>query len=332
MTSFPLGDMPLPASPWLFIPLLLLIFWLHLVAMWLMVGSLIIGVVDLIKNKAGEWKESKAIRYLPIIMAIVINLGVPPLLFLQVVYSPFFFSSSVILAVPWLSIFFLLMFAYGLIYAARYAAKKSWHAITFLTASAISVLVISFIFSNNVSLMIKPEFWGDLYSYKQNGLNLYPNLPEVISRWMWVLSPIFAAGAAMLGQSKKWFIPSALISIGALISYKSFFTPEVTAHSLVEISLIADFVLAGILLVLSFLKFENKIAQIIIFIWIALKGLAVVFLRHGIRAASLDPTYPLSDLPVQVQPFLVTIFIAALLVGGSVVAWMYINGRKELKI
>jgi len=332
MNNFPLGDMPLPAPFWLFTTLLLLIFFLHLISMWFLIGSLILGVIEIAKNKI-NWKESKSIRYLPIIMALVMNLGVPPLLFLQVLYPPFFFSSSIIIAVPWLIVFLLLMTSYGLIYAARYGAKENWQAITFLVLSAIVAIAISFFFSNNMSLMIKPEYWQDLYSYKQNGLNLYPNLPEVVSRWLWVLSAALIAGAALLNRSKFWAIPSALISVGALISYKTFLKPEVLNSPLVQIGSGVDIALAVLLIVLIFIPIQNeKLQRGLLFGWVALKGIAVVTIRHGIRIASLDPIYQLDKLPMHLQPYLLSIFLISVVIGVVVLAWLHIKGRKGLSI
>ncbi|MDX1921128.1 MAG: hypothetical protein SFU25_10385 [Candidatus Caenarcaniphilales bacterium] len=332
MNNFPLGDIGLPAPPWLFIGLLLLIFFLHLISMWLLLGSLIVGLVEIAKTKV-NWEQALSLRYLPIIMALVINLGVPPLLFLQVLYPPFFFSSSIIIAAPWFTVFLLVMASYGFIYAARYGAKKKWQAILFLSISALTALWVSFTFSNNMSLMIKPAFWQELYSYKQNGLNLYPNLPEVISRWAWVLSPLFVAGATLLKRSKYWSIATAIIGAVALLAYRSFLPPEVLNHSLVNIGTIVDFTLLGVLLVMVFVPLKNQeFSKPIFFSWLALKGLTVVAIRHGIRAASLDPIYPLAKLPIEFQPYVLTIFLVALVIGVIALGWMFVKGSKELDI
>jgi hypothetical protein len=332
MTNFALGDMPIPGPPWLFLTFLFLIFWLHVIAIWLLIGSLIVGIIGLLKDKV-DWQKSKTLSYLPIVMALAINLGVPPLLFLQVLYAPFFFSSAVLIAVPWLSIFFLLLLGYGMIYAARYGAKKHWQAIAYLGVSLISVLLISFIFSNNMTLMIKPSYWQQMYSYKQNGLHLYPNLPELVSRWIWVLAPIFIAGATLLKRSKKWGIATAIISILALLAYRNFLSPQVLGNSLVNIGSIADFALAGVLLILSLVPIKNeKLTSALFWSWLSLKSAAVVTLRHGVRTANLDPVYDLAKLPMQAQPVLIGIFCLILTVGLFAVIWMYIKGRKELSI
>ena len=319
------------APPWLFLILLFVIFWLHLMSVWLLLGTTILGVLDLIKEKA-NWKTNKAISYLPIIFALTINLGVPPLLFLQILYAPFFFSSSILIATLWISVFFLLMFAYGMIYAARYGAQKAGQAITYLSLAGITILIISFIYSNNMSLMIKPEYWQGLYSVKQNGFNLYPNLPEVISRWIWVLSACLVMGAALLQKSIRiWALIGAVLSITGLIIYKSFWTPDIVSSALVHTALIADLALAGILAVVDFIPVKNaKIQAYIVYAWVGLKAMAVVALRHGIREASLNPVYKLSDIPITLQPVLIVLFVTATLIAFGIMIWMYIRGRKGL--
>lgn len=333
MQTFTLGDMPMGAPPWLFLILLFFIFWLHLMSVWLLLGTAVLGVVNLIKDK-NNWQSNKALSSLPIIFAITINLGVPPLLFLQILYAPFFFSSSILIAALWLGVFFLLMLSYGMIYAARYGAKKSSHALLFLSVAAFTILIISFIYSNNMSLMIKPEYWQKLYSIKQNGFNFYPNLPEVIARWIWVLSPSFVMGAALIKKPiRLWALIGAIMSIVGLIIYKSFWTADIANNALVHGALIADLALAGILAVLAFIPVKNaNIQSYIIYAWIGFKAAAVVALRHGIREGSLNPVYQLSQIPVSPQPFLIGLFIIFTIVAFIIMGWMFIRGRKGLTI
>ncbi len=334
MNAFSIGDMPLAGPPWLYLILLFAIFWLHLMSMWFLIGTLITGIAALTTNKSGDWKTSEALRFLPIIMALVINLGVPPLLFLQVLYAPFFFSSSILIAVPWMSVFFLLLLGYGTIYAARYGAQKPWQAIALLGISTIAVITISFIYSNNMTLMIKPELWQKMYSYKQSGLHLYPNHLEVASRWIWVISPCLMAGAFLIKQPIRiWAIASAILSIGGLIAYKSFWTPEIAAYPVVKVALVADFALAGLLAVIAFLPTKDGLLEkILLGSWIALKGASVVALRHGIRSALLDPIYQLDKLPITLQPIAIALFLLVTVIGAGTVIWLYTNGRKGLTV
>ena len=66
-------------------------------------------------------------KKLPVMIALGINMGVPPLLFLQVVYGNLFYSSSVLMAVYWILIIPLLILAYygTYIHIFRYG-KSPW--------------------------------------------------------------------------------------------------------------------------------------------------------------------------------------------------------------
>ena len=59
------------------------------------------------------------IHRLPMVMAFVINLGIPPLLFSQVLYGRAFYTSSVLIGAYWIAVILLLMASYyGLYFAA----------------------------------------------------------------------------------------------------------------------------------------------------------------------------------------------------------------------
>ena len=53
---------------------------------------------------------------LPIVMTYVINLGVPPLLFAQVLYGRAIYTSSVLIGAWWIAVIPLLMLCYWLLY------------------------------------------------------------------------------------------------------------------------------------------------------------------------------------------------------------------------
>ncbi|MDX1917754.1 MAG: hypothetical protein SFT81_01240 [Candidatus Caenarcaniphilales bacterium] len=335
--DFPLGDIPIPAPPWLFLTVLLAIFFLHATAMWMTVGGLIIGVTQLIRERV-YWQKEKVLRYMPILMAIAINLGVPPLLMLQVLYAPFFFTSSVLIAGPWLGVFFLLNLTYGMVYAARYGAKERWQAITFLIVSTISALLISFFFTNNISLMISPQLWEAMYSSTRNGFQLNPELFSVTMRWIWVLSPAFIAGSFLLKDSKLWGVLSGLMALVGLYFYRQTISAEILSYPLVDLTTWLSNIFAVMVIAFAIMplpKLEEHIQRLIqLFLTLGMGG-SIVALRHGIRCAALDPIYPLSrleELNMQPQPVLIAIFVIAILVGLGVVFWMYIRGGKELAI
>ena len=69
------------------------------------------------QGKTGE----ESIGSIPTLIALTVNFGVPPLLFVQVLYGHLFYSSSVMLAVPWILVIPILILAY---YAAYIFVKR----------------------------------------------------------------------------------------------------------------------------------------------------------------------------------------------------------------
>ncbi len=85
--------------------LLLLTFPLHLLAMNAMLGGLAIGIVQHLKGGPTQKKLAHRIAVaLPLVIAFVVNLGVAPLLFIQVLYGQFVYSSSVLMGISWILI------------------------------------------------------------------------------------------------------------------------------------------------------------------------------------------------------------------------------------
>src|SRR5271165_2069635 len=133
MTQFPNVDpIPLPAPIWLFKVLHNLTFALHLTSVELLLGGLLIGLLFALlgrtRHSAEMLQTSGMIAHrLPTLMAFVINLGIPPLLFAQVLYGRALYTSSVLIGAYWISIIAILMLTYWLLYrfSARLDAGKS---------------------------------------------------------------------------------------------------------------------------------------------------------------------------------------------------------------
>lgn len=103
---------------WLWLQLLLtLTTFIHLVAMNLMLGAGIIGLATP-HSSGGEVVALRRDigRTLPITIALTINLGVAPLLFLQVLYGQYFYTSSVLMASLWLGMAVIFLALVGLIF------------------------------------------------------------------------------------------------------------------------------------------------------------------------------------------------------------------------
>ena len=127
-------------------------------------------------------------RRLPIVMTYVINLGIPPLLFAQVLYGPALYTSNVLIGLYWFSIIFLLMACYWYLYGFSdgVAAGKSvwWKGLLAWVLAG----CISRILSTNMALMLKPEVWHDMYSSAALGNHLPPYDPTLMPRWLFMLA------------------------------------------------------------------------------------------------------------------------------------------------
>lgn len=198
MSAFPAVDpIPLPAPVWLFKALHVVTLALHLVSVELLLGGLLVatGLNFFGSGRAGDpaaalrRNASAALaRRLPIVMTYVINLGVPPLLFAQVLYGRALYTSSVLIGVYWIAVIFLLMACYWLLYrfaAGAEAGKAVWWQglLAWLIAGAIAR-----IYSTNMTLMLRPEVWPEMYSASASGIHLPPHGPTLLPRWLFMLA------------------------------------------------------------------------------------------------------------------------------------------------
>ena len=144
-------------------------------------------------------------KRLPVVMTYVINLGVPPLLFVQVLYGQQIYSSSVLIGALWISVIFLLMLAYWLIYRTIHAMENSKAAWPIAALSLLVVMGIGQIYSMNMTLMLRPEVWKDMYWNSPSGVQGVTGDPSVTPRWLFVMAGGPLVGglwAALMGQMR----------------------------------------------------------------------------------------------------------------------------------
>ncbi|MCB2154644.1 hypothetical protein KQI84_07130 [bacterium] len=205
MDAFPAVDpIPLPAPVYLFKLLHLVTLTLHFCAVHLFLGGILVATILAFlggtKGKPAIRTSSGMMSYrLPIVMAYVVNLGIPPLLFAQVLYGRALYTSSVLIGVFWISVIFLVILSYYFAYLAsmRAAAKKHWGI--FALVSLLAALFVAFIYNNNMTLLARPELWVDMYRNSPNGVNLNAADPTVHPRWAYmILTSIAMAGVGMM--------------------------------------------------------------------------------------------------------------------------------------
>ncbi len=165
---------------------------LHFFALQILLGSLVAVIYFSLRAKGSKDSPSAVAalatgRRLPIVMTFVINLGVPPLLFAQVLYGRALYTSSILIGAQWISVIFLLMGCYWLLYriADRTLHGKSahWQALGALILAAL----VGHIYSANMTLMLRPEAWQAMYAKTATGLQFAPHDPTLEPRLMFVL-------------------------------------------------------------------------------------------------------------------------------------------------
>ena len=168
-------------------------------------------------------------------MTYVINFGVPPLLFAQVLYGRAIYTSSVLIGVWWMAVIPLLMFCYWLLYrfiAAIEGGRAAWWigALAWLIAGSIAK-----IYATNMTLMLRPEVWRAMYVASPGGAILPPFDPTLTWRWLFMLT----GGLTFAGLWMAWLagsrrIDSALrdflLSRGGVLAAAATIAQLVAAH------------------------------------------------------------------------------------------------------
>jgi hypothetical protein len=217
MNLYPAVDpIPLPAPVWLLKLLHIVTLALHFVAVEMLLGGLLVAIVlSLFRHSANAHVTARALaKRLTIVMTYVINLGVPPLLFAQVLYGRALYTSSVLIGIYWIALIPTLILVYWLLYkftARLDAGKSAWWVglIAWLLAGSVARML-----STNMTLMLRPEAWRAMYSASGMGAYLPTGDPTLEPRWLMMLAGglliaglwlIYLAGRSTFTAAEKKF-------------------------------------------------------------------------------------------------------------------------------
>lgn len=201
MSLVPAGE-AIP-TPWgWFEALSLLTFSLHLLLVNAVLGG---ACVVLASRFRGLARADDLSGGLPTAMGLAVNLGVPPLLFLQVLYGRFLYPTSVLTAWFWVSVAGLAMAAYFLLYANAWRVKRrAPRSSVALVVACVLLLAVSFIMTNVMTLMIAPQAWTRYFD-NPGGWLLNLSDPTFAPRWLHFLLASVAVGGLV----------AALFNVGA---------------------------------------------------------------------------------------------------------------------
>jgi hypothetical protein len=210
--------LPLPAPLWLLQTLLLVGFFLHVIPMNMTLGGSILSSVLLIKGRRDkgsfDFRAGKGLASaLPVCLSFAITQGIVPLLFLQLLYGPAYYTSSIVMAVPWICLLGLLLVCYYGTYLITYRVLNNYkiadssgiRAGVLMALVAFGLASIGFLFSNNMTLMLTPEKWVQLYRESASGLHLNLGERQLWPRYLHFLLAAIAVGGLTLGTFGLYF-------------------------------------------------------------------------------------------------------------------------------
>ena len=328
---------------WIYFQMLLLFTTpIHFLFMNAMFGSA--GIATYLHFKGGEKEKKLAHRiavFLPLVIAFAVNFGVAPLLFAQVLYGQFLYTSSVLMAVFWLSIIAILIVGYYLAYYYDFSFEKLGNAGKWVILIAFLLfIVIAYFFTNNMLLMTLPEKFSDWFK-NMGGTILASSDKVFLPKYLHDLFGATAIGGlyvALISQLKK-DKDSELAEYGKELGLKVFFWFTIIniLFGLWQLLVIPSNIRTGflggngihsVIFVLALLF----IILALIFAWkknlkmTATFGILTVFfmsfVRDIVRRGYIESYFKPSDLKVvsEYSPFI--FFLIVFVIGIFVAYWM----------
>ena len=327
---------------------------LHFVAVEMLLGGLLLAILfSLFRSSPSSMVAARAIaKRLTVVMTLVINLGVPPLLFAQVLYGRALYTSSVLIGVYWIAIILILMLAYRYLYsfsARLEAGRVAWPVglIAWLLIGSIAKIL-----STNMTLMLRPEAWGKLYAASAAGRFLPTGDPTTTPRWLLMMTGGFAisglwllylAARSTFTAQEKTFLAGVGGKVAALagivylaVGFWAYSVqPEFVKAGLVNNSLYHYFGWAGYLWIASvvLLILLGAVAgysrrSSALFSWLAmliafLVEASLTIFRDAVRDLTLlGKGYDVWDRVVVTNWSVVGLFLALFVASLGVVAWL----------
>jgi hypothetical protein len=356
MDLFPAVDpIPLPAPVWLFKLLHIVTLALHFGAVYFLVGGLACATWWALRARRSECpvlrNASGAVAHrLPVIMAFVVNLGIPPLLFTQVLYGRALYTSSVLIGAWWIAVVPMVIASYYLLYrmAQRVETGRNPGWLGLLTM--VLVLMVGHIYSANMTLMLRPQDWLEMYRTDPTGRFLPQGDPTTFARWAFMMvgglgmggvglawlgmhSKVDPRAAAMLRRAGgRWLalFTVAQMPLGVMVFRAQ---PEAVQAGLLdsviyEGAMAAWGLMSAVLVVLGIAMVLRSAQRS--FLWPGLMGvvmllnvLSIVLVRDGIRDLSLGIAgFDVWDRTVSANWSPIIVFLVLFVSAGAALAWL----------
>ncbi|MDO5567620.1 MAG: hypothetical protein Q4G59_13240, partial [Planctomycetia bacterium] len=192
MTPIDPSTLPGLSAPFWFVQLFKILgFVLHCIPMSLwFVGLPMALFLYMVGRRNARRYAGRLISQMPIIMAIGINFGIVPLLFVQAAYYKAFYTSTILMAVHWFFVLVLVGIAYYAIYGCAASLNQS-RTRRLMICGLVAVFCLtgcSLIFTSQWTFMALPDAWLEVFAKKSvagaaTGLGTWWRDPVVYLRW-----------------------------------------------------------------------------------------------------------------------------------------------------
>jgi len=338
---------------WLWFQLLLTITtFMHLIAMNITLGTGAIAVaLPLTDGESVNDLRRRIGKSLPYSIALTINFGVAPLLFLQVLYGQFLYTSSVLMGGFWLSIIGLLIIAYYATYIFTLKYDALGGGSVFISIAVVILLTVAFLYVNNLSLMQMPESWHEYFVNRDGWLLNFADRALLPRYLHFVASAIAIGGLAIAfyyeilkrrGHNEtsrwiktgcNWFSIVTVVNFGIGFWFFSFLPAPIldmqTITGKIFISLLGVAIFCTFLAVIKAQTYKVFPATI----WALSAVFLMTLMRDLLRVTHLKPFFNITELPVNPQYSPLLIFLVALAGAVYLISWMLktVWAAKEVK-
>lgn len=322
--------------------LLMLTFPLHLLAMNAMLGSALIAfVAHLLPGQPYRDLSHELAKALPFLVAFTVNLGVAPLLFVNVLYGHLLYSSTVLMGLFWLAVIPILIVAYYLAYIYDFSFIRLGNLGMFIILAVLSLLMlVGFIFSNNMTMMIAPTSWSRWFTTPGGSL-LNLSDPTLMARYLHMMTGAMAVGGLFVALYARVVIKQQpdVSELGIRIGMQCFswltllqvvvgtwflltLSPEVMQRFMGGDTVSTALLALGIVLALATLVAGFR-RNVLLTLWLTLPLLYVMsFMRDSVRSGYLAPYFDPARVPVTIQWSPLILFFVSLVAGLAVIVWM----------
>lgn len=330
---------------------LMLTFPLHLLAMNAMLGTALIAFIGhLYPDQHYNRLSHELAKVLPFLVAFTVNLGVAPLLFVNVIYGHLLYTSTVMMGLFWLSIIPVLITAYYLAYIYDFNFKRLGNLTPLFTLVVLALLMlVGFMFSNNMTMMLSPSSWLRWFD-TPGGTLLNLSDPTLIPRYIHTITGSLAVGGLLVALYAKTLLKKddelsqagqrlgmrlfawlTLLQFGIGSWYLVSLPSEITRRFMGGDTFSTALLALGLLLAAATLHTGFK-RLVIPSVLLSLPLVYLMaFLRDSVRAGYIAPYFDPSSVAVKIQWSPLVFFLITLLFGIGLIVWMLLLVRKMEK-